>query len=76
MFYLVCNDGFFGRECFFVCLLNCKMCWNIDGYCGCFDGYIGYNCNIGIFLNKIVYLKKLWNIICIYFYLKMFYIYE
>lgn len=57
-FYLACKKGFFGRNCSFVCSLHCKTCRHTDGYCGCFDGYTGYNCNTGILYNKKCIFKK------------------
>lgn len=44
---IACKAGYFGRECFSVCLEHCKVCRHTDGCCSCLTGYTGYRCNTG-----------------------------
>lgn len=47
VYFPACNEGYYGRNCSFVCSPNCNTCRNTDGMCTCKAGWEGHNCTSG-----------------------------
>lgn len=47
LLFTACQPGYYGTNCSFSCLPNCKTCRHTDGLCSCKAGWMGDDCSIG-----------------------------
>lgn len=47
LLFTACQPGYYGINCSFSCLPNCKTCRHTDGLCSCKAGWMGDDCLVG-----------------------------
>lgn len=54
LFFLVCQDGYFGENCIRECSIQCQKCNKSSGICdqGCHPGWKGTYCTEGMYSNQ------------------------